>query len=208
MIQDLIDKIVDENRNLWFLKDYKLKIKFKNYVRFQDESMIDDGIKNNSNIIVDICWNTWVEINNRVVRCNLDDPVSELIFRYVMFNNINIDGIPYLKNSSVNVGIDSNLTIRNAGIIAMDKLEFCCIQTDHNLFARANKLYYNPNYSMRTLKLLWMMVTKNWKPIGTLCYVHSPRIRDDEPIERAGIVNGSNINFMRRGADILDVLQY
>ncbi|KAK8891247.1 hypothetical protein M9Y10_028454 [Tritrichomonas musculus] len=93
------------------LKGYKTKTIYNYYVQ----------------IIVDICWNTWFEIDHRVARCNLDDPANEL-----MLNNIKINGVPHLLNSSsgANAEADSNLTIRDAGIVEIDKLEFSCIQTD------------------------------------------------------------------------------
>lgn len=167
-IQDLIDNMVYQRRHLWMLKNYKLKIRFNNHDCCPNESMFDDGITNNARVIVDVNWNTWVEINNSVVRCNLDDPVDELICRYVMMKKVKIDGIPCLSNYTVNVDLNSSSTIRNCGIVEMDKLEFNCIQTDNYVSIKYNRVCYDPNHSIRTLKLMWILATKQWIPISKL----------------------------------------
>lgn len=65
-IQNLIDNIVCQKRNLWMLNNYNFKIRYKNYVRHPFESMLDDGITNCAKVIVDVNWNTWVEVNHSV----------------------------------------------------------------------------------------------------------------------------------------------
>lgn len=212
-IQDLIDNVLYQRRHLWMLKNYKLKIRYNKYVRHPHESMFDDGIKNNAHVIVDVNWDTWVEINKSVVRCNLDDPVDELICRYVMMKNIEINGIPCLSNYGVNVDLNSSLTIRESGIKEMDNLEFSCIQTDHHVLIEGVHVCYDPKHSIRTLKLLWILATKKWIPICKLCsfsyFIFDNDKRDDKPIY-CFIHNGCkfelSLNFLSH--DNYESLQY
>ena len=54
-----------------------------------------------------------------------------------------------------------------------------------------------------------MVMIKSWDPIDALIYSCSGRtVNDDEPIKAAGIVDGSNVGFISRSANIYDVSQY
>lgn len=195
------------------LKDYethhgcdgcKLKYKFRRVeITPSDESIIDKGITFNSQIISHRLFNDKVKIDQNEIECNLDDPVDDLILRYVIQQRMNIDKFIYLEKDGRRLNEDRSL--RDNGVVSNDNLTIKSIESDHECKVVYNgnsaKLHLPPDESIRSLIRNTSYAVKIRIPLRNVDIFHSGYLissDSDQTISEAQLLDLSAIHIRQK----------
>ena len=182
----------------------KLKYKFRRVeITPSDESIIDKGITFNSQIISHRLFNDKVKIDQNEIECNLDDPVDDLILRYVIQQRMNIDKFIYLEKDGRRLNEDRSL--RENGVVSNDNLTIKSIESDHEnkvLYNRHSvKFYLPPDESIRNLIRNASYAVKIRIPLRNVGIFHSGNLissYSDQTISEAQLLDLSAIHIMQK----------
>lgn len=96
-VADLRKEITNRNRNLFCIEGCSFNLEFNGRLLNPNDNVYDCGIRFDSTIDVIMDWPTTIKIDGNPIRCNLKDPLPELICRYSLTQTERIIGIPMLK---------------------------------------------------------------------------------------------------------------
>lgn len=91
----------------------------------QNDNVYDCGIRFDSTIDVIMDWPTTIKIDGNPIRCNLKDPLPELIWRYSLTQTDDTCGIPMLKKGFKRYYFSREESLEACGITSNDELTFC-----------------------------------------------------------------------------------
>lgn len=114
-INDMFKEITNITRNLWYLNGCNMKILYNDEIIVpSNETMLEKGIEFGAYLEIYNNYDKFVSINGTRIECNLDDPVSDLIWRYIHIKRIKIEKFPFLEKEGIRINESSSL--RLAGI--------------------------------------------------------------------------------------------
>lgn len=136
-VADLKKKITDKNHNLFYIEGCSFNLEFNGRLLNPNDNVYDCGIRFDSTIDVIMDWPTTIKIDGNPIRCNLKDPLPELIWRYSLTQTDDIRGIPMLEKGFKRYFFSREESIEACGITSNDELTFCIC----NSFLFMGKMY-------------------------------------------------------------------
>lgn len=171
-VADLKKEITNQNHNLFYLEGCSFNLQFNGRPLDEYENVYDYGIRFNSTIDVIMDWPTIIRINGEPIRCNLKDPLPELIWRYSLTQTSFIRGIPMLKKWFKRYFFSREESLEACGIASNDELTFCTQFPDNffltSRYSNGPFLYFKPFEDVKYVKLNYMLVTRTWCPLGEM----------------------------------------
>ena len=126
-------------------------------------------------------YSMWVEIDGCAIRCNMNNTVEQLLWKYCSEHEEGIQYFYYLeKNGS---RLSEHLTLTEAGIVEMDRLKINIVESQFMSYIylgeKSGKLYIPGDETIRSLKFHMLLATKTKRPIEYIKIIYDDIDLDD-----------------------------